>query len=400
MGISLESLKDLRSRGATVQMQEDLASFLDGGYDSDLFLPTIDFIIQLQNQAKGQSQDIDQQQSLDLDEFDIPEVYDPKYFDKISIKASGELMKASALEEGLKMQILAYLDKMEIQRAGAMGTLGGESSEMQHARAKISDTRRRDRGTKNTKSMFESLVSGLSALQVRFAQQNTNQKKHQDQVVQQTRLRDIIKQKMTQNSENRQDRKESKSAEKSFLKSMRRAFRLDKKNDNEGNSSDAQHSRMQKKEYEKETETVKAVSDVAHKYEQAQEQATKTAGEKSVTIKEDIKIDAAQNSTDTKKTENASKEQDGQKNARDDKVKSSRMQAKLQQVRTRLQQRQREESQRQQQDRAGKVDDRSAEKAVRALKNMGVSLSEGDASKVSNKELSQVAKLQEKQRGG
>jgi hypothetical protein len=234
MSIALETLKNLRARGASVQMQDDLASFLPEGYNSPLFLPTIDFILLLQNQAKSQSQEQEQQQSLDLAGFDIPKVYDPSYFDKISLKASGEMIKGAQISKHAQQEILAYLDNMEIQRAKHMGIIGEHDTQLETelkitSRAKISEARRKDRGTGNVKSMFESLVSGLNSLQVSITNAKAqNEKRHQDQVTQQLTIREIIKQKLLESLTKLSGTKSSGTklggSKRGFLGDMRRAL--------------------------------------------------------------------------------------------------------------------------------------------------------------------------------
>lgn len=406
--MTLETLKKLRARGASVQMQEDLASFLDGGFDSELFLPTIDFILTLKNPPRSQQQDIEQSQSVDLSDFDIPQVYDAKYFEKISIKAAGQIIKSSVLEENLRQEILAYLDNMEIQRAQQLGILGGEEPETIEFRAKISNSKRSDRGTKNVKSMFEVLVSGLSALQVRVSQQNALKKAAQEKTNKSSRIQSIIAQRLQhhdvhEHGHHGEEHGKMAKAEKNFLKRMRRALRPNKNNDNEGN--DSQQGRIGGKDVEKHQDG-KAVSDVAHKYDQAQESAAKSADDyKAPEHKKNAQVAAAKGIHETKNAEEATKQAGGdganaEKTKTEQKTRNTNLQMRLQRTRMRIQ-RMRDDALHQEQahSRHGKIDNHAAEKAVRALKNMGVSLGDSDMVKLNSKELSQVDKLHEKQRG-
>jgi hypothetical protein len=422
MAMNLESIKKLRERGASVQMQEDLASFLDGGYDSELFLPTIDFILTLKNPPKSQQTDIQQEQSVDLSEFDIPQVYDPKYFEKISIKAAGEIIKASTLEEQLRQEILAYLDNMEIQRAQNMGVLGSEEPEANASRAKISETRRKDRGTKNVKSMFEALVNGLNALQVRITQQNSVKKAQQENFSKLNRIQNIIAQRLHHEDDHHKhgkhdDHGKMAKVERSFLKKMRKVGRPDKKN-NEGNNSDSQQARAGGRDKEFDL-SGKAVSDVAHKYDQAQEHAAKSADDyKSAESKKDIKVMASKTIDDTKKAGEAEKgggDKSAENTRTESRLRNTNLQQRLQRTRLRLQRQQDEQLRNDQSKNESSqhkesghhkdsghhsIDDMTAQKAVAQLKNMGVSMKDGDIAKLNNKELSQVAKLQDKNRGG
>ncbi|PIR32059.1 MAG: hypothetical protein COV36_05545 [Alphaproteobacteria bacterium CG11_big_fil_rev_8_21_14_0_20_44_7] len=187
MTYNLEKLKELKERGAGIRMQEDVASFL-GGSDSPLFLPTIEFILDIQQAVRETSQEKD----LDLAKFGIPEVFDPTFFDKVSIKASTEAIKSSTLMDTEKRRILDYLDNMEIQRADSRGVLGDDSkpaSEIYASRAKIPESRK---SRSKVKSVFKSLIAQFIAVNVRMSMFNTQAREQQRQVSLQRSIRDLI----------------------------------------------------------------------------------------------------------------------------------------------------------------------------------------------------------------
>ena len=410
MSISLDTIKDLRSRGASIQMQDDLASFLEGetyksGYDSPLFLPTMDFILLLQNQVK--SQEVEQEQSIDLSNFDIPQVYDPTYFDKISIKAAGEMIKGADIATHAKEALLAYLDNLDIQRAKHLGLIGEQGQEIAtgrsvQRRAQISNAKRKDRNTGKIKSMFESLVSSLNALQVSITNANAAKTKaiQQESLAQQiqqqkSNWRDLLV-RNTNNAVNsvtsifKRSKKTSdisgRKSDRSFIKSMRKAFRVDKNENDGGNNSDSQLGRINAKDIFQQKNAKNAFGVVVDKEEEKAKLDTNL-----VQVIASKAIDSTKKNDKSEKTLEIDTPKDVGRNKN-----TADLQARMQRSRSRMQQ-QRNEIQ-QKAEAAQRIDDMTAEKAVKQLQSLGVSMSDASAVK-SNKDLDALAKAQDKQRG-
>jgi len=383
-------------------MQDDLASFLEGGYDSELFLPTIDFILMLKNQVKSQEQE--QEQSIDLSNFDIPKVYDPSYFDKVSLKATGEIIKGADISGHAKDALLAYLDNMEIQRAKHLGIIGNDGQDIAQSqglsrRASISAAKKKDRGTNTVKSMFESIVGSLNSLQVSINSANKRNKQNaQESIQQQNRIKELLNRVTGKNSSKYATRltvedKFSRATRK-FMKKMSDVLRnMRKQNNEDGNSGDNQLGRVKINP-----------KDI---FEQKHGITHDPKEDQSKTAQDMMQILASKGIDATKKAAKDGKESEDEKTLAGARNRNRDIQNRAQRNRMRRNfmiddaqhsQHHMTDEMRHKADSEKRVDDLTAEKAVKQLQNMGVSL--GDATAVkSNKDLDALAKVQDKQRG-
>ena len=194
MEFDLNQLKELRERGATVQMQDDVANFV-GGYDSALFYPTIDFILTIQGAAR--QAEIEQSVGLDLQAVGLPKVYDPVFFEKVSLKASRDAVQNGALPEGQQKQILDYLDNIEIQRADLLGVLGLEpdviDSELIYNPRGLKPARKPRGSASHIKSLFRGLIDKMRKLNLRvIANKEIQLRQQQDRQTILQRLKYLI----------------------------------------------------------------------------------------------------------------------------------------------------------------------------------------------------------------
>lgn len=390
MSIELEMLKNLRTRGASIQMQEDVSSFL-GGYDNPLFLPTMDFILQLQNQARSQSHN--QEQGLDLNQFGIPKVYDPSYFNKISLKATGEAIRSAAIGSAAKQAILDYLQNMEIQRARYLGVIGLDNSDVdqeinrdiasaEQTEVKISQSRRRDRGAHKVKSFFQSLAGHLRALKVDIINQQNLQNDDQHRQTQKAMLNQLLSQNVQKQQQNHGNSDDSKLgtaskfviAEKAFMRAMRKIFRP-----NRVAETDSMLGRL---------------SGRAATFSETEKTANLPETKRSIEVVASRAIDAAkQEKKETKKPE---EQQKLDKSEGDDKNRDLRQRDRLR-INQRLQRQRDEAARRAEQDH--RVHELSAKDAIKNLQNLGVSMGENHGSAINNKDLKALSPTTEKQRG-
>lgn len=117
MSAQLQLMKSRKDKGASFILQDDVARFLGGEGDPDyehpLFEPTIDFILLLKNAFVAQSQDM----SLGLEQQGIPQLYDPEYFENISLGAGLEGSGRNPhFPPEIRKKMVDYFEDMEGQR--------------------------------------------------------------------------------------------------------------------------------------------------------------------------------------------------------------------------------------------------------------------------------------------
>lgn len=191
MGFDLSTLKDLRERGAGVQMQDDVANFV-GGFDSPLFYPTVDFILKIKEATK--EVEVEQVQGIDLSDFGVPEVYDPSFFEKVSIKAAKNAVQNDGkMTEPQQLTLLNYLDNMEIQRADLMGVLGA-SPELVGTDAVFNpravNPKRSPSQGKGLISFFQKVVENMRNLKLRIITNDSPRQVERSSLTQ--RVKDLV----------------------------------------------------------------------------------------------------------------------------------------------------------------------------------------------------------------
>ncbi len=117
-------IRQLSGLGASYKMMDDVADFV-GGYQSPLFIPTIEFIIDMNRALSMDTPSVQKQvqQSKGIGgganatKTALPNTYDPEYFKGISLEAArfaidNQLVEAKAEEIGQLSAALNYVDSM------------------------------------------------------------------------------------------------------------------------------------------------------------------------------------------------------------------------------------------------------------------------------------------------
>ena len=115
----IENIKYLKQIGASLKLQDDVAKKV-GGYESPLFVPTVEFILKLQNsflsqsqvQSQVQSQAQSQSQAQGVSGAQMPNNFDPELFKGVDLDLAKDVIKADAMQKGQKKQALAYIKEM------------------------------------------------------------------------------------------------------------------------------------------------------------------------------------------------------------------------------------------------------------------------------------------------
>lgn len=388
MSYDLKLLKELRERGATVQMQDDVANFV-GGTDSSLFYPTVDFILTLQSASRQMEQE--QSVGLDFEAFGIPKVYDPNFFEKVSIRASRDAVQNSALDDSLRMTMLNYLDNVEIQRADLLGVLGLEpdviDSQMIYNPRGLNPARKPRGATNHLKSMFRGLIDGMRKLNLRvIANKDVQQSQVQNRESILAKVKNLMQRTAFRQSRLRRANREN--AEDDSMEATLTGKRPNKKSA-AGAAGDHEREHSEEKGQDGKSDG-KPVEDVAQKHEQALE---KFSGELSASAlqageekkHQEVGISKSINATkeaakEVKHVQDKSKEpeKEQQKNLQRENVRRTtrlRVQQNVQQIRQKANQQKQSDS---------RVSEMSGEDAIKHLKRSGLKIDDTvSATKVS-----------------
>ena len=108
----IEVIKELRDKGAGVRMLDDVADYV-GGYDSPLFIPTIEFMLKMRF-ALGIEKQVNQSVEVEVGgQEQLPEKYDPDYFKNVSLEAAHDCAPSIENIESQQMnEMQNYLSDM------------------------------------------------------------------------------------------------------------------------------------------------------------------------------------------------------------------------------------------------------------------------------------------------
>lgn len=390
MAVDYKLLKDMRKKGASVKVQEDVAAYLaeasgiESGYDSPVFLPTIDFILKIQNVAieVSQTQEKSKDSKLDLEQFNLPKTYDPNAFDKISLKGTVVGVSASdKIADNLKEDIMNYLDNIEIQRAKHLGILGLDPDEVD---SDLIYTKARknikgiiiDRDRK--KSLFRRIIDLLQRKQVQQVQESSRNQENQRKLSMLQRIRQQMRRVFRIESQRRaSDRREDSSdeAERMLNKKSRNNPHLHDEHEHEHGSDD----KAQK-----------------HLVESKEQQELNSKNEKEQKISQEIDKIVKDNKEMRKMKEMNRSE--GKDNQKEQQQKEMQKQTRQRQTRLRVQQqqnRQRDQMAKKQAEseaQDNRVSKMSVKDAVASLKSSGVHAASSTEASRSNKDLSNAKK--------
>jgi hypothetical protein len=109
----IEVIKGLRDKGAGVRMLDDVADYV-GGYDSPLFIPTIEFMLKMRIALGIEKGPKEQSVGVDMGgQEQIPEKYDPDYFKNVSLEAAHDCAPSIENIESQQMnEMQNYLSDM------------------------------------------------------------------------------------------------------------------------------------------------------------------------------------------------------------------------------------------------------------------------------------------------
>lgn len=107
----IENIKYLRQIGASLKLQDDVANRV-GGYDSPLFVPTVEFILKLQNSFLSQSQ----QQEQGISTAQMPNTFDPDIFKGVDLELASDIVKSDDMPKAEKKKAVAYINNMAKSR--------------------------------------------------------------------------------------------------------------------------------------------------------------------------------------------------------------------------------------------------------------------------------------------
>lgn len=102
---NLEVMKQLRSIGASIKLQDDVAKKV-GGYDSPLFLPTVEFIVKIQQVFKGQGKE----QDRGMQTAPLPNAFDPQAFYGVDLDSAKDVVAIGGGNKKNKKQSIKYID--------------------------------------------------------------------------------------------------------------------------------------------------------------------------------------------------------------------------------------------------------------------------------------------------
>src|SRR5688572_13572466 len=110
----IEVIKDLRAKGASVKMIDDVAQYLEThsclGYESPVFTATVEFIIKVKNMLKGMEQQ--QEQEVDIAGM-LSQVQEDEIKDISFGAASVAISNDEEINDDQRKKILNHLHQLE-----------------------------------------------------------------------------------------------------------------------------------------------------------------------------------------------------------------------------------------------------------------------------------------------
>jgi len=184
MATQLENMKYLRSIGASIKLQDDVAKKV-GGYESPLFVPTVEFIIKLQSVFSTKSQKQGQAVGNNL-----PNTFSPDTFKGIDLEEVRAQVKKSELDKKQKKQAVKYVDGMIGQRNSFLDRNPefDDEKSLIPRRKKDKKQQSKDGGVKKKLGVISFIISAVKSAIEGVARQNAQNKMQADQL-QQNQLR-------------------------------------------------------------------------------------------------------------------------------------------------------------------------------------------------------------------
>lgn len=204
MTTQLENMKYLRSIGASIKLQDDVAKKV-GGYDSPLFVPTVEFIIKLQSIFSSKSQNKQQVAGL-------PNTFNPIDFKGIDLEEVKDQLKQSDMQKKQKKQAVKYVDGMIDQRDKFLDKNREFDADENQIPRKKKDKKQqvKDAGVKKKSGVISFIISSIKSALDNITQQNAQQKQ-QAELLQQNQIRNNQRRTQLQNQvKNRESQRKSR----------------------------------------------------------------------------------------------------------------------------------------------------------------------------------------------
>ena len=184
MATQLENMKYLRSIGASIKLQDDVAKKV-GGYESPLFVPTIEFIIKLQSIFANKTQNKQQDMATSM-----PNAFNPNTFKGVDLEEVRAQVKQSELDKKNKKQAVKYVNGMIDQRDRFLDKNPDFDTEKNHIPSKKKDKKQqhKDAGVKKKLGVISFIISSVKSAIEAVARQNA-QNKMQGEQLQQNQIR-------------------------------------------------------------------------------------------------------------------------------------------------------------------------------------------------------------------